>query len=38
MYNHAPKDYHCPFCLLISGVKNEHSTPRKVILFITTMP
>jgi len=24
MYNHAPKDYHCPFCLLISGVKNEH--------------
>jgi histidine triad (HIT) family protein len=24
MYNHAPKDYQCPFCLLIAGVTNEH--------------
>jgi histidine triad (HIT) family protein len=24
MYNHAPENYHCPFCLLIAGVKNEH--------------
>lgn len=24
MYNHAPKNYHCPFCLLIEGIKNEH--------------
>ena len=24
MYNHAPENYHCPFCLLIEGVKNEH--------------
>ena|SRR5687767_981785 len=24
MYNHAPANYHCPFCLLIQGVKNEH--------------
>lgn len=24
MYNHAPENYHCPFCLLIKGIKNEH--------------
>lgn len=24
MYNHAPENYTCPFCLLIEGVKNEH--------------
>ena len=24
MYNHAPENYNCPFCLLIEGVKNEH--------------
>ena len=24
MYNHAPEIYHCPFCLLIEGVQNEH--------------
>ena len=24
MYNHAPKDYTCPFCLLLRGIKNEH--------------
>jgi histidine triad (HIT) family protein len=24
MYNHAPKDYVCPFCLLIQGIENEH--------------
>jgi histidine triad (HIT) family protein len=24
MYNHAPENYNCPFCLLIAGVKNEH--------------
>lgn len=23
MYNHAPENYACPFCLLISGIKNE---------------
>lgn len=24
MYNHAPEDYACPFCLLLDRVKNEH--------------
>ena len=24
MYNHAPENYTCPFCLLIAGIKNEH--------------
>jgi histidine triad (HIT) family protein len=24
MYNHAPKDYICPFCLIIQGIENEH--------------
>ena len=24
MYNHAPENYPCPFCLLIKGLKNEH--------------
>jgi histidine triad (HIT) family protein len=24
MYNHAPENYPCPFCLLLKGVKNEH--------------
>jgi histidine triad (HIT) family protein len=23
MYNHAPRDYQCPFCLLTQGIKNE---------------
>ena len=23
MYNHAPTDYICPFCLLVHGVENE---------------
>ncbi|MCB2298153.1 HIT family protein [Clostridium tagluense] len=24
MYNHAPKDYICPFCLIVKGIENEH--------------
>ncbi len=24
MHNHAPENYHCPFCLLIKGIQNEH--------------
>jgi len=24
MYNHAPENYACPFCLLIAGIQNEH--------------
>lgn len=23
MYNHAPENYSCPFCLLVQGAKNE---------------
>ena len=23
MYNHAPNDYVCPFCLLLKGIENE---------------
>jgi histidine triad (HIT) family protein len=24
MYNHAPENYVCPFCLLITGTQNKH--------------
>ncbi|MEK4104712.1 HIT family protein [Paenibacillus sp. FSL R10-2791] len=24
IYNHAPEGYTCPFCLLVSGIENEH--------------
>lgn len=24
MYNHAPENYLCPFCLLVQGIENEH--------------
>ncbi|MDT8719652.1 HIT family protein [Clostridium sp. 19966] len=24
MYNHAPDDYICPFCLVVNGIENEH--------------
>jgi histidine triad (HIT) family protein len=24
MYNHAPENYACPFCLLVTDIKNEH--------------
>lgn len=24
MYHHAPEGYHCPFCLLLQGIKNDH--------------
>ena len=24
MYNHAPDQYLCPFCLLVQGIENEH--------------
>ena len=25
MYNHAPNNYVCPFCLLVQGIENEHN-------------
>lgn len=24
MYNHAPADYVCPFCLIVRGIENDH--------------
>jgi histidine triad (HIT) family protein len=24
MYNHAPENYVCPFCLLVAGIENQH--------------
>lgn len=24
MYNHAPENYRCPFCLLIQGIENQY--------------
>ena len=24
MYNHEPENYHCPFCLVVKGIENEH--------------
>ena len=26
MYNHAPAHYICPFCSLVQGIKNEHTS------------
>ena len=33
MYNHAPEDYHCPFCLLVSGIENEHVRSKQTDIF-----
>ena len=32
MYNHAPKNYICPFCLLVQGIENEHNSIRQTDL------
>jgi histidine triad (HIT) family protein len=29
LYNHAPKGYICPFCLLVQGVENEHNSIKQ---------
>ena len=29
MYNHAPNDYVCPFCLLVKGIENEHNSVKQ---------
>lgn len=34
MYNHAPKDYVCPFCMIVDGVENDHLlTKQKDIVY-----
>ncbi len=34
MYNHEPKDYICPFCLVVKGIENEHVlTSQKDIIY-----
>lgn len=34
MYNHEPKDYICPFCLVVKGIENEHVlTNQKDIIY-----
>ncbi|MBN1878214.1 MAG: methyltransferase domain-containing protein [Anaerolineae bacterium] len=32
MYNHAPKDYVCPFCLLVQSIENEHNAIKQTDL------
>ena len=32
MYNHASKDYICPFCLLVQGIENEHNSIKQTDL------
>jgi histidine triad (HIT) family protein len=29
MYNHAPADYHCPICLTVRGIENEHNMAKQ---------
>lgn len=29
MYNHAPKNYICPFCLIVQGIENEHVVTKQ---------
>ncbi|MEK7105407.1 MAG: HIT family protein [Patescibacteria group bacterium] len=33
MHNHAPADYHCPICLAIQGVENEHTWIKQTDIF-----
>jgi len=33
MYNHAPKGYVCPFCLVASGIENEHVITKQSDVF-----
>lgn len=34
MQSHAPADYHCPICLGIQGIENEHTYLRRADLVI----
>jgi len=29
MYSHTPKNYICPFCLLVQGIENEHNSIKQ---------
>lgn len=31
MFNHAPPDYKCPFCLLISGKEDERNKQKDIV-------
>ena len=33
MYNHAPQNYTCPFCLLLRGITNEHVVSNTADIF-----
>ena len=33
MYNHAPENYICPFCLVVQGTENEHVLTRQDDIF-----
>jgi histidine triad (HIT) family protein len=33
MYSHAPKDYICPFCLVVEGTENEHVLTEQADIF-----
>lgn len=33
MYNHAPKNYVCPFCKIAKGIEDEHVITRKADIF-----
>ncbi|BCZ46410.1 protein hit [Clostridium gelidum] len=35
MYNHARKDYICPFCLVVGGVENEHVLTKQADIVYT---
>lgn len=33
MYNHAPEEYVCPFCLLVKGIENEKVLSKQADIF-----
>ena len=36
LYNHAPENYSCPFCLLIQGLENQHVQSVQTDVIYTT--
>ena len=31
MFNHAPKDYACPFCLLVQGGESKYNSQQDIV-------